>query len=597
MSQTKQLTTAKHSNKVEAKQLGQVQQVPELFPVWGQSPASMHRALSEPFSMNTTKVSVLQRKIGNQALSRILQITNNKSIVQRDPNIHVTKGTTDELEKELTRLQSELASREKRLNFLEKPFDTQLKQYKANIEKLHSRIQERGNSTMSDAPIVLHFNGSTLNIEGEKQASFVAVSGRPNASGKFDYAQSRQKLENIGPIPEGTYWLEPGQLKDLWYYPSKSSWGTHRLTIHPFDTSHTFGRGGFFIHGGSTPGSSGCIDLMNQMKGFATVISKYANQKIRLYVNYSSRQDKQPLSQNRSDSIIRNTYVIKSQKTMIRTPPPELKPTNEVIPKGERVSVIKSYSISKLRYALVEQYDSESRSKSLKTWGWTQFSNLGKDATAIVEDVKANNEYIQEASKKFGIDIKQIRAIIATESRGNPQASSGSAYGLMQLTKGTWSDTQKRNKELQPYDFDKYWMEPRVNILFGTAALKQKMSVIGVDKNSTYFAKLAVVAYNAGEGTLRKAINLARNAGSKNAEEDCLNPEYMKPAIQSTGIHQYYLTGKGYKRNPHMIETNGKVVVKDGSTLDQATQLAIDLKYAEVSRYPTNVQHYLDVQK
>ena len=52
-----------------------------------------------------------------------------------------------------------------------------------------------------------------------------------------------------------------------------AAWGSHRITIHPFDSTHTFGRGGFFIHGGTMPGSAGCIDLTSGMPRFAALIS------------------------------------------------------------------------------------------------------------------------------------------------------------------------------------------------------------------------------------------------------------------------------------------------------------------------------------
>lgn len=45
--------------------------------------------------------------------------------------------------------------------------------------------------------------------------------------------------------------------------------GDHRLTIHVFPGTQTFGRGGFFIHGGTHAGSAGCINLRGQMESFA----------------------------------------------------------------------------------------------------------------------------------------------------------------------------------------------------------------------------------------------------------------------------------------------------------------------------------------
>jgi len=48
----------------------------------------------------------------------------------------------------------------------------------------------------------------------------------------------------------------------------RGAWGNFRLTIHPYPATVTHGRGGFFIHGGTVPGSAGCIDLVAEMDRF-----------------------------------------------------------------------------------------------------------------------------------------------------------------------------------------------------------------------------------------------------------------------------------------------------------------------------------------
>lgn len=119
----------------------------------------------------------------------------------------------------------------------------------------------------------LFFDGSSLQMSGGSQPyRYPAVSGRP-VDGRFDYGSARQRLSGTGPIPEGIYWIRPDELDDNWINSQLSSqfaaaWGRYRITIHPFTTTETFGRGGFFIHGGTTPGSAGCIDLTNRMDQF-----------------------------------------------------------------------------------------------------------------------------------------------------------------------------------------------------------------------------------------------------------------------------------------------------------------------------------------
>ena len=204
--------------------------------------------------------------------------------IQKQPQSTVTPGTTEELKRELESLQKEQGPHRDN----------------ARIEKLKKRLAERGTPTTSDCPISLEFDGSHLTVKGEQNHSFPAVSGRP-VNGTFDYSPERQRMETIGPIPEGIYWLNPSQLKNLWYYFGKfaAAWGSHRITIHPFDTTHTFGRGGFFIHGGSEPGSAGCIDLTSQMSAFAAIIKQYGDRdcKIILQVTYPKKNANMPHSQ------------------------------------------------------------------------------------------------------------------------------------------------------------------------------------------------------------------------------------------------------------------------------------------------------------
>ena len=95
----------------------------------------------------------------------------------------------------------------------------------------------------------------------------------------------------------------------------------------------------------------------------------------------------------------------------------------------------------------------------------------------------------------------------------------------MQVTKGTWEGTRKLDANLQEYDFDSYWKDPHVNILFGASVLKSNMKAMGVKTDDPNAAKLAVVGYNAGLGTVKAAIALATEAGSSNPEADCLKPE------------------------------------------------------------------------
>ncbi|WP_082012116.1 tlde1 domain-containing protein [Burkholderia sp. A9] len=132
---------------------------------------------------------------------------------------------------------------------------------------------ERGNPSVpacARASISLRFDGRFLVMTGGATRIYPAVSGRPDSRGNFDYSSARQQMENVGPIPPGRYWIQPSQMwTNRWYnLASRAAWGDHRLTIHVMPGTRTFGRGGFFIHGGSHAGSAGCINLNSRMEGF-----------------------------------------------------------------------------------------------------------------------------------------------------------------------------------------------------------------------------------------------------------------------------------------------------------------------------------------
>lgn len=193
---------------------------------------------------------------------------------------------------------------------------------------------------------------------------------------------------------------------------------------------------------------------------------------------------------------------------------------------------------------------------------------------------------IEEASKRYGIPEADIMAIITQESLGDIDANAGAsqrdrgryaASGLMQVTAETWKNTQNNHPELAKYAFESYRYNPRINILVGTAALADKIDALkrlGVKTAPENATAIATMAYNAGEGIVAEAYRRAVAAGSKQPDEDCLKPEYLKPAIgKYPSVYKYYLTGGGKGRNP------GRTVQK-----------AIDLKYQEISKYPNAVE-------
>jgi hypothetical protein len=133
---------------------------------------------------------------------------------------------------------------------------------------------ERYNPSLAHCTsLALRFDGNKLVMTASNEVySYPAVSGRPYTKGQFNYRVSNQMSPNGGPIPEGIYWINPDELWERGWLKSvflpeshERGWGDFRVTIHPFTTTETYCRGGFFIHGGTDPGSAGCIDLTSQL--------------------------------------------------------------------------------------------------------------------------------------------------------------------------------------------------------------------------------------------------------------------------------------------------------------------------------------------
>lgn len=112
-----------------------------------------------------------------------------------------------------------------------------------------------------------------------------------------------------------------------------------------------------------------------------------------------------------------------------------------------------------------------------------------KRATATIENMHKYNyeKKLLDECKKYGYDAKLILSLIATESTGNPTAhSTGSSYyGLMQMKKGS--------------------LEANKNIEQGTKHLGTKLDCFGIAGKEN--SLLGILAYNCGEGVVKKALS------------------------------------------------------------------------------------------
>lgn len=166
-----------------------------------------------------------------------------------------------------------------------------------------ARVAPTGATPALTAPVTgMHFDGSRLSLFGGPAVSiFNAVSGlRPNNSHNRDHldhtGRSSQAMPNIGPIPEGSYYVKPGELRRTGF--NTSIWGPVLVPIHEelvteitrrWNTSRT---GGFCIHEDvSHDGTAGCIGLQRRPDTIAVFARIGATtEQIPLEVRYPRRR-------------------------------------------------------------------------------------------------------------------------------------------------------------------------------------------------------------------------------------------------------------------------------------------------------------------
>ena len=114
----------------------------------------------------------------------------------------------------------------------------------------------------------------------------------------------------------------------------------------------------------------------------------------------------------------------------------------------------------------------------------------------IAPEVRVHQPLLREAAKVSGVDIELLKAIIAVESGFNPRAvSPRGAVGLMQITAETADRYATPAERKRPAA--QRLLEPRVNVLTGARMLADLTRRLGsID--------IALAAWNAGEGTVRK---------------------------------------------------------------------------------------------
>ncbi|HEY0332329.1 MAG TPA: RHS repeat-associated core domain-containing protein [Stenotrophomonas sp.] len=132
----------------------------------------------------------------------------------------------------------------------------------------------RGNPVSGNDPLGLltliyhHASGRLTAVNQGKSYVVNATSGRQDCPG------CDSSVRNKGPIPTGDYRVygrelsNPGFVRDL-LRNTQGDWGDWRVQLWPDDQSMVHGRSGFFLHGGTLPGSAGCFDIGGGVNGDA----------------------------------------------------------------------------------------------------------------------------------------------------------------------------------------------------------------------------------------------------------------------------------------------------------------------------------------
>jgi hypothetical protein len=137
----------------------------------------------------------------------------------------------------------------------------------------------------------LFFDGAYLYLKtqnGRIKKRWIAISGDPKST------KQDQDKADFGPIPSGSYivrfdkTLDYQNSESLWdqlkWLIKQPRWGLIVTPLEADSNTNIFGRGDFYIHGGDTPGSKGCIDLTDQNANFHSTLRLY-KRNFKLIVN------------------------------------------------------------------------------------------------------------------------------------------------------------------------------------------------------------------------------------------------------------------------------------------------------------------------
>lgn len=137
---------------------------------------------------------------------------------------------------------------------------------------------------------------------------------------------------------------------------------------------------------------------------------------------------------------------------------------------------------------------------------------------------------------RLDIDKNIVLAVIMTESSGNENQSSGSAYGLMQLTEIAYKDVVRLHGEI--YSWEKVKTNPVQNVVVGTLYLDRLYKHF---KSKKFQLVYQVMSYNWGIGNVDKWLSEKRD----NQSIDEAVPEETRAHLLDVLYWYYYFEQRG----------------------------------------------------
>lgn len=128
------------------------------------------------------------------------------------------------------------------------------------------------------------FDGKTIKVI-DKNGNVLWEGVSTSGTGKHMYNPDSQHIENLGPIPEGSYsfsggeWNAQSPLRQLYnIIRGNGDWGDYNVRLKP--VSYDGPRHSFYLHGGSYPGSAGCIDALSGISNVRDLTFNLSNVKV-----------------------------------------------------------------------------------------------------------------------------------------------------------------------------------------------------------------------------------------------------------------------------------------------------------------------------